>query len=90
MPLAAKLEEGSELYASMATVIVGGMLSSTVLSLLVVPCMYTYFDDLEALLGRLVSWRPFRARGHGAAEPGAHPAAEPVPHPQLEEAGSRT
>jgi HAE1 family hydrophobic/amphiphilic exporter-1 len=82
MPLAAKLEEGSEIYASMATVIVGGMLSSTVLSLLVVPCMYTYFDDLEALLGRIISWRPFRARRRAAPEP--------VAHPQLEEVGSST
>jgi HAE1 family hydrophobic/amphiphilic exporter-1 len=62
MPLAAKLEEGSEIYVGMATVIIGGMLSSTVLSLLVVPCMYTYFDDFQVRLMNLRHWRPFRGR----------------------------
>jgi HAE1 family hydrophobic/amphiphilic exporter-1 len=60
LPLALKLEEGGELYAGMATVIIGGMLSSTLLSLVVVPCMYTYFDDFQSLVGRVVRWRPFR------------------------------
>jgi HAE1 family hydrophobic/amphiphilic exporter-1 len=55
MPLALALEEGSEIYVAMAWVIIGGMLSSTLLSLLVVPCMYTYFDDLQTLIGRV--WR---------------------------------
>jgi HAE1 family hydrophobic/amphiphilic exporter-1 len=55
MPLALGLEQGSEIYVAMAWVIIGGMLSSTLLSLLVVPCMYTYFDDLQSLLGR--AWR---------------------------------
>src|SRR5205823_3394360 len=36
-PLALKLEEGSEIYGAMAVVIVGGMISSTLLSLLIVP-----------------------------------------------------
>jgi HAE1 family hydrophobic/amphiphilic exporter-1 len=62
MPLALKLEEGSEIYVGMATVIIGGMLSSTFLSLLVVPCMYTYFDDFQRLIARLIRWRPFRRR----------------------------
>ncbi|HLI27267.1 MAG TPA: efflux RND transporter permease subunit [Chloroflexota bacterium] len=55
MPLALGLEQGSEIYVAMAWVIIGGMLSSTLLSLLVVPCMYTYFDDLQSLIGR--AWR---------------------------------
>src|SRR5579884_2653339 len=79
LPLAAKLEEGSELYGGMATVIIGGMLSSTLLSLLVVPCMYTYFDDLQTLLRRLWAWRPFRARSPAADEA----LAPPPPEPQL-------
>jgi hydrophobic/amphiphilic exporter-1 (mainly G- bacteria), HAE1 family len=63
MPLAIGLEEGSETYKGMASVIIGGMISSTVLSLLVVPCMYTYFDDLQRLVVRLWGWRPFRRKG---------------------------
>jgi HAE1 family hydrophobic/amphiphilic exporter-1 len=75
MPLAAQLEEGSELYAGLATVIIGGMLSSTLLSLFVVPCMYTYFDDLQGLLLRLWGWRPFRRRAPVAAGAPADGAA---------------
>ncbi|HEY7068102.1 MAG TPA: efflux RND transporter permease subunit [Chloroflexota bacterium] len=86
MPLAAKLEEGSELYGGMATVIIGGMLSSTVLSLYVVPCMYTYFDDLQGLILRLWRWRPFR---RGGAEPEPPALDAPPPPRELEEAGSR-
>jgi HAE1 family hydrophobic/amphiphilic exporter-1 len=86
LPLAAKLEEGSELYGGMATVIIGGMLSSTLLSLLVVPCMYTYFDDLQTLLRRLWAWRPFRSRPPAADEALVPPPSEP----QLEEVGRRT
>ena len=52
-PLVLGLEEGSEIYKGMAAVIIGGMLSSTVLSLLVVPCMYTYFDDLDLCIRAL-------------------------------------
>jgi HAE1 family hydrophobic/amphiphilic exporter-1 len=59
-PLAARLEEGSEIWAGIGVVLIGGMASSTLLSLLVVPCMYTYFDDLQNLLGRLARWRPGR------------------------------
>jgi HAE1 family hydrophobic/amphiphilic exporter-1 len=58
LPLATGLEEGSELYTGLATVIIGGMLSSTLLSLVIVPCMYTYFDDLQSMLLRIVRWRP--------------------------------
>jgi HAE1 family hydrophobic/amphiphilic exporter-1 len=80
MPLAIGLEEGSETYRGMAAVIIGGMLSSTVLSLLVVPCMYTYFDDLQSLIKRIWAWRPFRAR---RPAPASQPAAEPVaPRPR--------
>jgi HAE1 family hydrophobic/amphiphilic exporter-1 len=66
-PLALKLEEGSEIYGAMAVVIVGGMISSTVLSLLIVPCMYSYFDDLQTVIGRIVRWRP----GRRTADPDA-------------------
>ena len=88
MPLALKIEEGSEIYAGMAAVIIGGMLSSTLLSLLVVPCMYTYFDDLQAFIGRVWRWRPFRSRRRPAP---SIPAAEQVDTPaprHLEEVGA--
>jgi hypothetical protein len=37
----------------MAVVVIGGMLSSTVLTVLVVPALYTMFDDLQAWFGRV-------------------------------------
>ncbi|MGE3270020.1 MAG: efflux RND transporter permease subunit [Chloroflexota bacterium] len=89
MPLAIGLEEGSETYKGMAAVIIGGMLSSTFLSLLVVPCMYTYFDDLQTLILRIWHWRPF-SRKKTAPAPRPHPVTPPRPVLDLEEAGSRS
>ncbi|MDP8922381.1 MAG: efflux RND transporter permease subunit [Chloroflexota bacterium] len=90
LPLALGLEEGSELYRGMSAVIIGGMLSSTVLSLLVVPCMYTYFDDLQALIVRVWRWRPFRRRRVEPAEAPAQPHGQRQGRPRLEQAGSRS
>jgi multidrug efflux pump subunit AcrB len=50
----------------MAVAVIGGLITSTVLSLLVVPVVFTYLDDLEQWLRRLVK----RARG-GVKKP--HP-----------------
>jgi HAE1 family hydrophobic/amphiphilic exporter-1 len=72
LPMAARIHEGSELWAGIGAAIIGGMLSSTLLSLLVVPTMYTYFDDLQTLAGRAWSWRPARRRAAVA------PAERPV------------
>jgi hypothetical protein len=36
----------------MAVVVIGGLLSSTVLTLLVVPALYTLFDDLQNVFSR--------------------------------------
>ena len=37
---------------------IGGLITSTLLSLLVVPAVFTYIDDLEHWLGRVVQrWR---------------------------------
>jgi predicted RND superfamily exporter protein len=40
----------------MAIAVIGGLITSTLLSLLVVPAVFTYIDDLEHLLGRLTRW----------------------------------
>ncbi len=37
----------------MATAVIGGLVTSTLLSLLVIPAAFTYLDDLKALLMRL-------------------------------------
>ncbi len=45
MPLAIGIGEGSEQRAPMAHAIIGGIITSTLLTLVVVPVIYTYLDD---------------------------------------------
>ncbi|MBV8084482.1 MAG: efflux RND transporter permease subunit [Chloroflexi bacterium] len=46
-PVAAGLEEGSELLKAAAIVLIGGLITSTLLTLVFVPSMYTVFDDIQ-------------------------------------------
>ena len=48
LPIASGLEEGSELLQAAAVVLIGGLLTSTLLTLVFVPAMYTIFDDMQA------------------------------------------
>ena len=52
LPLALALGKGSETQAPLATAVIGGLITSTVLTLFVVPCVYTLFDDLGQRLRR--------------------------------------
>lgn len=47
LPIAIGLGEGSEIQAPMATVVIGGLLLSTLLTLVLIPVMYTIFDDIS-------------------------------------------
>jgi len=55
MPLFLGIGAGGEGRAPMARAVVGGLLTSTLLTLLVVPVMYTYMDDFGGWLKR--KWR---------------------------------
>ena len=44
LPMALGLGEGSEMRAPMAITVIGGLITSTLLTLLVVPVMYTLLD----------------------------------------------
>src|SRR5205085_2446548 len=46
LPLAMGIGKGSETQAPMATAVMGGLTTSTLLTLFVVPTVYTLFDDL--------------------------------------------
>ena len=46
LPLALAIGAGAEMRAPMARAVVGGLLTSTLLTLLVVPVMYTFMEDL--------------------------------------------
>lgn len=52
LPLALGMGEGGEQRAPMAHAVIGGVLTSTLLTLIVVPVAYTYLDDLKLWLAR--------------------------------------
>ena len=52
LPLAAGPSEGSIIAAELGTVVIGGLLSSTLLTLLVVPVVYSLIDGLKESLSR--------------------------------------
>jgi HAE1 family hydrophobic/amphiphilic exporter-1 len=54
LPLAFAIGEGAEQRAPMARAVIGGLITSTLLTLFVVPAMYTILDDAA-------EW--FRSRG---------------------------
>jgi HAE1 family hydrophobic/amphiphilic exporter-1 len=45
VPLAFALTEGSEMRAPMGQAVIGGVITSSLLTLVVVPVMYCYMDD---------------------------------------------
>jgi HAE1 family hydrophobic/amphiphilic exporter-1 len=53
LPLAAKLGDGGEWRAPLAVTVIGGLLTSTLLTLVVVPAVYTLVDDLQRTLRSL-------------------------------------
>ena len=68
MPLALALGAGSEMRQGMAIVVIGGLTSSTLLTLVLIPVIYTYVDALRERVPALftrVSWAarmPFKKR----------------------------
>ncbi len=53
VPLAFALTEGSEQRAPMGQAVIGGVITSSLLTLVVVPVVYTYMDGLARWAGRL-------------------------------------
>ena len=58
VPLAFALSEGSEQRAPMGQAVIGGVITSSLLTLVVVPVVYCYLDDLARWAGRLVRRAP--------------------------------
>jgi len=52
LPVALALGEGSEFRAGMAITVIGGLITSTLLTLLVVPAVYSSFESARAFLSR--------------------------------------
>jgi HAE1 family hydrophobic/amphiphilic exporter-1 len=55
LPLAFEIGAGSEIRAPMARAVIGGLVTSTLLTLLVVPVVYTLLEDLAGALS--AAWR---------------------------------
>ncbi|MCK5795566.1 MAG: efflux RND transporter permease subunit [Deltaproteobacteria bacterium] len=53
IPLAAEWALGAERFSPLATTVIGGMSAATFLSLVVIPVIYSLFDDLSSGVGRL-------------------------------------
>ena len=67
IPLAAGFNQGSIIAAELGTVVIGGLFSSTFLTLLVIPVVYSLVDGLKV-----------RVAAAGSTVPGA-PEAPPEP-----------
>lgn len=48
LPIALKLGAGSEARAPMAIAVIGGLITSTILTLVIVPVVFTYIDDFQS------------------------------------------
>ena len=79
LPIALALGEGGGFRAPMARAVIGGLITSTLLTLVVVPVAYTYFDDMGGWVkGKLVSKERQaeirREREEAAGAPSPEPA----------------
>ena len=73
MPSRARFGAGGEFRSPMALAVIGGLMFSTVLSLVFVPAMFMLMDDIGTLF-----WR-FGKRlivSHGESEPGSGPRSQ--------------
>jgi HAE1 family hydrophobic/amphiphilic exporter-1 len=73
LPIALSKGEGSESRGPMAVAVIGGLITSTLLTLVVVPVIYTLFDDVRSL-GKLAFWRRRRGKAAAAEAPEAEAA----------------
>lgn len=65
LPIALGIGVDPSFRAPMAIVVIGGLITSTFLSLLVIPVLFTYVDDVIGWLRR--RWRPAAAAAQGEA-----------------------
>jgi HAE1 family hydrophobic/amphiphilic exporter-1 len=79
LPIAFALGEGGGFRAPMARAVIGGLITSTMLTLVVVPVAYTYFDDIGGWFKRrLTSPERVREIEEERETAGLTPAPEPV------------
>ena len=85
IPSALAFGSGGEFRAPMAVAVIGGLISSTLLSLVFVPSVFVLMDDIAQAIGRLfrgmVGPRDEPDTADGAVPPPRH--GEPAPPPRL-------
>ena len=69
LPLAFEIGAGAEFRAPMARAVIGGLITSTMLTLVVVPVVYTLVDDLGSFAVRV--WTRGRPSHNQAAQAAA-------------------
>jgi cobalt-zinc-cadmium resistance protein CzcA len=47
LPMALTTSAGAEVQKPLATVVIGGLITSTLLTLIVLPCLYIYFENIN-------------------------------------------
>jgi multidrug efflux pump subunit AcrB len=67
LPLALGLNDGGEIQAPMGRAIIGGVITSTLLTLVVVPVLYTYLDAMHERYRARRSARQTAARAHSTS-----------------------
>ncbi|MBI5709200.1 MAG: efflux RND transporter permease subunit [Candidatus Eisenbacteria bacterium] len=96
LPTALAFGAGSEFRAPMAHAVIGGLIASTLLTLVVVPVVYTYLDDFSVwVMVHMKRWTASAeeaeeyAREHARKKrrapeprPAGEPAGEPAPLPE--------
>jgi len=55
LPMAVSSEEGSNLWSPLAITVIGGLVSSTILTLLIVPSAYIISEDFKSWLNKLLT-----------------------------------
>jgi HAE1 family hydrophobic/amphiphilic exporter-1 len=68
VPLAFAMTEGSEQRAPMGQAVIGGVITSSLLTLVVVPVVYCYMDDLAQWLRRKAGLAPARQGSVGTGQ----------------------
>jgi HAE1 family hydrophobic/amphiphilic exporter-1 len=75
LPIALGFGADVEFRSPMAIAVIGGLLTSTVLSLIFVPVAFTVVDDLQGWLARRLGALTKPDHGEGRSEPAKLPAA---------------
>lgn len=79
LPTATDNGPGSEFRSPMAIAVIGGVISSTILTLLVLPSVFLWFDSARGLFGRVFSRKPKDAEAPQRPEPMELPDLAPSP-----------